>query len=117
TNTFPGDLSPYNHMVSQQGSDFVDDEGNITLNAEENIRALELLKQMQDEGIAEIAPGGQPHAEEFYGYMNDGGAAAISMPIWYMSSMTGNMPDLKGKMIIRPMPAFEEGGDRSAGIG
>lgn len=34
TNTFPGDLSPYNHMVSQQDSDFVDDEGNITLNAD-----------------------------------------------------------------------------------
>ena len=27
------------------------------------------------------------------------------------------MPDLKEKMIVRPMPAFEEGGNRSAGMG
>ncbi|WP_054860738.1 extracellular solute-binding protein [Gracilibacillus sp. JCM 18860] len=116
-NTFTGDYLPYFQMVSQQDSDFIDENGNITINREENIRALELLKQMQDEGIAEVGPGGEPHAEEFYAYMNDGGAVAISMPIWYMGRFTDYMTDLEGKMVVRPMPAFEEGGKRSAGMG
>lgn len=115
--SFPGDYLPYFQMVSQQDSDLIDEDGNPTINREENIRALQLLKDMQDEGIAEVAPGGAPHAEEYYSYMNDGGAAAISMPIWYMGRFIDYMPDLKEKMIVRPMPAFEEGGNRSAGMG
>lgn len=116
-NTFPGDYLPYFQMVSQQNSDFLDENGNLTVNREENIRALALLKEMQDLKIAEVAPGAAPHAEEYYAYMNAGGAAAVSMPAWYMGRFTDYMSDLKGKMVVRPMPAFEEGGNRSAGMG
>ena len=49
--------------------------------------------------------------------MNDGGAASITMPIWYMGRFTDYMGDLKGKMVVRPMPAWEVGGNRSAGMG
>ena len=116
-NSFPGDYLPYFQMVSQQDSDFIDEQGNLTINREENSRALQLLKDMQDEGISEVAPGGHPHAEEYYAYMNEGNAVALAMPIWFMGRFTDYMPDLKGKMVVRPMPAFEEGGKRSAGMG
>lgn len=56
-------------------------------------------------------------SEEFYGYMNDGGAGSILAPIWYMGRFIDSMPDLEGKIAIRPMPAWEEGGNRSAGMG
>ena len=49
--------------------------------------------------------------------MNDGGAASIWMPMWYMGRFTDYMPDLKGKMAIRPMPRFTKDGFRSAGMG
>ena len=39
--------------------------------------------------------------------MNDGGAASVWMPLWYMGRFTDYMPDLKGKMAIRPMPVFD----------
>ncbi|SHM69712.1 ABC transporter substrate-binding protein [Gracilibacillus kekensis] len=116
-NTFPGDYLPYFQLVSQQGSDFIDENDNITINREENVEALQLLKDMQESGIAEVAPGNEPHAEEYYSYMGDGGAAAVAMPIWYMGRFTDSMPDLEGKMVVRPLPAFEEGGNRSAGMG
>ncbi|SFL67760.1 L-arabinose-binding protein [Gracilibacillus orientalis] len=116
-NSFPGDYLPYFQMVSQQQSDFIDENGNPTINRQENVDALQLLLDMQESEIAEVAPGAQPHAEEFYSYMNDGGAAAVSMPIWYMGRFTDSMPDLEGKIVVRPMPAFEEGGNRSAGMG
>ncbi|MGN8645971.1 ABC transporter substrate-binding protein [Gracilibacillus sp. HCP3S3_G5_1] len=116
-NSFPGDYLPYFQMVSQQKSDFIDENDNITINRQENIDALQLLVDMQEAGIAEVAPGAEPHAEEYYSYMNDGGAAAISMPIWYMGRFTDSMPDLEGKMVVRPMPVFNEGDNRSAGMG
>lgn len=116
-NSFPGDYLPYFQMVSQQKSDFIDENDNLTINNQENIDALQLLLDMQETGIAEVAPGGAPHAEEYFSYMNDQGAAAISMPIWYMGRFTDSMPDLKGKMVVRPMPVFNESDNRSAGMG
>ncbi len=116
-NTFPSSELQIYQLVSQQQSDFVDEEGNITLNNEKNVQALELLVEMQDMGIAEVAPGGAPDEEEFYSYVNEGNVAAVSMPVWYMGRFTDYMPDLEGKMEIQPLPAFEEGGNRSAGMG
>jgi arabinosaccharide transport system substrate-binding protein len=49
--------------------------------------------------------------------MNKGGAASVWMPMWYMGRFIEQMPDLKGKIIIRPAPAWNEGGARSAGMG
>lgn len=63
------------------------------------------------------APCGGHHSEEYYGFMNQGGAASVLMPIWYMGRFIDYMPDLKGKIAIRPLPAWKEGGDRSAGLG
>ncbi|GAB2556944.1 ABC transporter substrate-binding protein [Gracilibacillus alcaliphilus] len=116
-NSFPGDHLTFFQLIAQQESDYLDENGAPTMNRQENIDALQLLVDMQEMGIAEVAPGNEPHAEEYYAYMNDGGAAAINMPIWYMGRFIDNMPDLEGKMVVRPMPAFEEGGNRSAGMG
>lgn len=52
-----------------------------------------------------------------WAFMNEGGAASLLMPMWFMGRFTQYMPDLSGKMTIRPMPAWEEGGMRSAGMG
>nr|WP_318036087.1 ABC transporter substrate-binding protein [Halobacillus salinarum] len=105
-------------MISQQDSDFFDKEGNVILDNDTNIKTLDFLHQVvYEDKIAELTPGGMNQSEEFYGYMNDGGAASILAPIWYMGRFLDNMPDLKGKIAIRPMPAWEEGGKRSAGMG
>src|SRR5699024_11774025 len=69
-NSFPGDYLPYFAMVSQQESDFIDENGDLTVDRQENIDALQLLVDMQEAGIAESAPGGAPHAEEYFSYMN-----------------------------------------------
>lgn len=105
-------------MISQQGSDMFDEEGNLLIDSETHVETLEFLHDViYEEEIAEIAPGGMNQSEEFYGYFADGGAASIVAPLWYMGRFVDNMPDLEGKIAIRPMPAWEEGGDRSAGMG
>lgn len=105
-------------LIKQQGSDFFDENGKATIASDVNIKTLETMEKMiYEDKSAELAPGGEYHAEEFYGYMNGGGAASLLMPMWYMSRFTDYMPDLKGKMVIRPMPKWTEDGNRSAGAG
>ncbi|MEC1562239.1 ABC transporter substrate-binding protein [Bacillus haynesii] len=105
-------------LVSQQESGYFDQQGRLTLNNETNVKTLEFLKTLiEKDKIAVTTPGGNHHSEEYYGFMNQGGAASVLMPIWYMGRFLDYMPDLKGKIAIRPLPAWEEGGDRSAGMG
>lgn len=103
--------------ISQQKSDQIDENGNVTVNAPINVKTMQFFQQMVKDGVAAVAPGAGHDTEEYFGYMNQGNAAAVFMPFWFMNRFTDHIPDLKGKMIIRPMPAWEEGGNRSAGMG
>ncbi|MDX8045487.1 ABC transporter substrate-binding protein [Gracilibacillus sp. S3-1-1] len=105
-------------MISQQDSDAFDENGELILDNQTNIDTLQFLQDViYEHEIAEVAPGGMNQSEEFYGYFSDDGAASILAPLWYMSRFLDSMPDMEGKIAIRPMPAWEEGGKRSAGMG
>ncbi|WP_321991565.1 extracellular solute-binding protein [Marispirochaeta aestuarii] len=105
-------------LVSQRKSGFVDKNGEVILDNEINIETLQFLDDMVNKyKVAIPTPGGFHHSEEYYGFMNDGGAASIAMPFWYMGRFTDYMSDLKGKIAIRPLPRFTQGGNRSAGMG
>lgn len=106
----------YYPLIAMQGSDFLDKSGAPILDNEVNVKTLKFLKDMMDSKIAVPAPGGFHHSEEYWAWMNKGNAASIWMPMWYMGRFTQYMPDLKGKIAIRPMPTFE-GGKKSAGMG
>lgn len=104
--------------IAQRGSDFFDENGELIINNETNIETLEFIQSLiYEHEIAEVSPGGEYHAEEFYGFMNDGGQASITIPLFYMKDFTEYMPDLKGKMVIRPMPIFEEGDSLTVPMG
>lgn|SRR5699024_1518260 len=105
-------------FVAQKGSDFFNEAGELTLDNEKNIETLEFINDMVNEHeIAVTTPGGDNHTEEFYGFMNDGGQASIIIPMFYMKDFTEYMPDLKGKMQIRPMPTWSDSDIRSVAMG
>ncbi|SDN98718.1 ABC transporter substrate-binding protein [Alkalicoccus daliensis] len=105
-------------LISQRESDYFDENGDVILDNEVNVETLQFISDLVHEHeIAQIAPGGFHHAEEYYGFMNEGGAASLMMPMWYMGRFLDYMEDLDGKMQIRPLPMWEEGGNRSAGMG
>ena len=107
----------YYPLITMQGSDFLDKSGAPQLDNEVNIKTLQFLKDMlYKDKIAVPAPGGFHHAEEYWAWMNKGNAASVWMPMWYMGRFTQYMPDLKGKIVIRPMPVFPNG-KKSAGMG
>ncbi|CAM3177449.1 extracellular solute-binding protein [Paenibacillus lupini] len=104
-------------LVVEHGSDFLDKDGNVTLNDQVNVDVLTYLQKLVNEKVAVVAPGGFHHSEEYYGFMNGGGAASVWMPMWYMGRFTDYMADLKGKIIIKPLPVFKQGEMRSSGMG
>jgi arabinosaccharide transport system substrate-binding protein len=98
----------YYPLLNMAGSDVVDANGKATLSNPTNVKVLQMLYDMiYKYKIAVPTPGGFHHSEQYYGFMNDGGAASVWMPMWYMGRFTDYMPDLKGKMVIRPMPVFD----------
>ncbi|MDQ0338631.1 arabinosaccharide transport system substrate-binding protein [Caldalkalibacillus uzonensis] len=113
-----GEIMGYWSMLTQRQTDFFDEEGNITVDSQDAIEVLQFLHDLVHvNNIAQLTPGGGHHAEEYYAFMNDEGAAAVLMPMWYMGRFLDYMPDLEGKMKIYPLPAWEPGGYRSAGMG
>ncbi len=104
-------------ILSQSGGDFFDENGKCVVDNAHNTEVFQFLYDMVwDSKIAIASPGGFHHSEEYYGFMNGGGAASIWMPMWYMGRFTDYMPDLKGKIVVAPMPEWP-GGFKSAGMG
>ncbi len=104
-------------MLTSQGGDMLNKDGKPNISSPQMTKALEFNRKMLDEGIAVVAPGNFHHSEEFYAMMNSGAIASIAMPMWYMDRFTDHMPDLSQKMAISPLPVWEAGQPRSAGMG
>lgn len=104
-------------LLAQQGSDLTDDAGNPKVNSPELVKALTMLKDLQDNNVISTIAGGQPDTEEAYGEFNSGNYATAFMPLWQMSRYTNYMADLQGKIAIAPLPVFEKGMPRSYGGG
>ena len=108
----------YYPLETQAGTDWLGKDGSVILDSQENIDVLQFLYDMMYvDKIAVAAPGGFHHAEEYYGFMEAGGAASVWMPQWFMNRFTDYMPNLNGKIAIRPLPRFEEDGGYAAGMG
>lgn len=108
---------PFWPMIVQHGGDYLTKDNEVILDSESNIEVLNYMLEMYNSGIAIQAGGGATSTEEFYSFMNSGSVASLTMPAWYMSRFLNYMPDLKGKIAIRPMPVFEKGEPRTVGIG
>lgn len=108
----------YYPLETEAGTDWLGPDGTVTLDSQANIDVLQFLYDMMYvDKIAVPAPGGYHHAEEYYGFMEAGGAASVWMPQWYMNRFTDYMPALSGKIAIRPLPLWTENGGYAAGMG
>lgn len=99
-------------MMLEKGVQYVDEKGNANINTKEHAEVIDFIRKMIDAGICEIAPGGGFHMEEWYGHLNSGGVASLTLPLWYMGRFTDYCPDLQGKMGIYEIPVWNEGDTR-----
>ncbi|MNE37049.1 putative arabinose-binding protein precursor [compost metagenome] len=81
------------------------------------VKALTLLKDLQDNNVIATIAGGQPDTEEAYGEFNAGNYVTAFMPLWQMSRYTNYMGELSGKIALAPIPVIEKGMPRSVGGG
>lgn len=96
-------------MLEEKGVQYVKADGTPNINTKEHAEVINFIRKMVKAGICEIAPGGFYHAEEWFGHLNKGGVASISMPLWYMGRFTDYCPDLKGKVGIYKIPVWKQG--------
>ncbi|HHY81426.1 MAG TPA: extracellular solute-binding protein [Clostridiales bacterium] len=113
-----GNQRPFWPMIVQRGGDYLDKDGNVVLDSEINIEVLEQLNRWYNvDQFAAALPGGSTATEEAFSFINSGEIACLIMPMWYMSRYVNYMPDLKGKVYVRPMPRSGPNDALSAGIG
>lgn len=93
---------------------WISEDGKPLMDHPKNIEVMQFLGDLvHKDKIACIAPGSF-HDATFYAYMNEGHIGGFPFPQWYTTRFTEFMPDLKGKALMRPLPRWEEGGNRSA---
>ena len=98
---------PVRSLMLEAGGGVYDQGGNLIMNSQANVTALQLASRMVNEDkIAIPAPGGNNGQPDFFAAMQAGTIASVWMPQWYMTRFPDNMDSLCGHMVIEPMPTF-----------
>lgn len=106
-----GDVFTARSLMLMNGGGAYNADGELILDSPENVEALQFMQDLvRVHGIAVPAPGGNHHTPDYFAALASGQYASVWMPQWYMIRFPNSMADLEGKMIVRPMPIFEEGG-------
>ena len=102
--------------MAQYGEDWAaQDKINVNL---DSVKAMLTMQQgWLKDGTAMVSPAGQVDLEEGYQNILDGNIASFPKAMWFMSRFLNYMPEMKGKIALAPLPVFQEGQNRSVGIG
>lgn len=103
--------SDFNMMLNQQGGAYFSDDGEVTVNGGEGVRALELVKRFRDDGITlDNVASGQAEVEAF----QTDKVATILQQASVSFGLKSNLEAMAGKWGVIKLPAFEPGGNRGA---
>ncbi|GGD12950.1 ABC transporter substrate-binding protein [Pontibacillus salipaludis] len=108
-----GDDGLYRMMLTQQGTFYFDDEGEVNLASDESKKAMEITKELKDAGIVKNTVGWDP----WISAMTEGDVATAPSGAWLYGSITQQGKDTSGKWGVFKLPAFEEGGNRASNLG
>ena len=96
-------------FTMQKGGYMVDPEGKITMDEKASVEALQFMYDMLHTwNVAEIAPNGSVYDQAFFEKMNKGEVLSLPHAYWYTSRFKSFMPDLKGKIAVRPLPIWPD---------
>lgn len=99
-------------LLSQRGGGVFDDKGNVIFDSEEAVEVLcWYVRQIRGSGQISTACGwGQTLSRA----MIDGLCLFYICPDWRTRQIEVDIPSLKGKMAVMPLPAWTEGGRRTS---
>ncbi|MFI5805123.1 ABC transporter substrate-binding protein [Streptomyces sp. NPDC051561] len=108
----PVEDSTFAMLLQQQGQHFYRD-GQVAVDTPEGIRAATLLKTLADKGLVDY----QKQWDGLVTGTKEGKAATTATAAWWMGTLLSDMPELKGRFGVMPLPAFDAGGVRTSNSG
>lgn len=99
----------YRLFLNQLGGSYFDKNGNIVVNSQIDIEAAEMLKSLYTLGAIQNI---NSSASEI-SLLNQGKVASAMVSLGEINTLIKNSPELKGKLGVMNLPAFEEGGNQA----
>ncbi|MFE2249578.1 ABC transporter substrate-binding protein [Streptomyces lavendulae] len=100
-------------LLQLQGSFYFSLSGEITLDSPEAVKAMTLIKTMNDAGLVSDLAGGW---NTLMSSLKQGTAAVLPMPTWFGGIIQEQVPEEAGKWKVRLPPAVRRGGSTAATV-
>jgi lactose/L-arabinose transport system substrate-binding protein len=97
-----GSDSIWAELMQQQGASYFNADGQITVNDQAGVNAMTLLKTLYDKGLIDNAKGWDARVAA----AKAGSAATQATGVWWIGTLTSEMPELSGKFAAMPLPLF-----------
>ncbi|MCU6481354.1 ABC transporter substrate-binding protein [Arthrobacter sp. A2-55] len=105
--------SLFQMLLQQQGQGIFTPDGAINLTSAAAVKALALIKTMNDKGLLD-------NVKDWDGRVTatkNGKSAVMPEAVWWIGTLTGEMPELANKITVVPLPAFTAGGTQTSNDG
>ncbi|MFD0337109.1 ABC transporter substrate-binding protein [Streptomyces sp. NPDC127117] len=100
-------------LLQLQGGFYFNTDGDITLDSAEAVRAMSLIKKMNDAGLVSDISGGW---NALISSIKKGTAAVLPWPTWFGGIIEETVPDEAGKWGVRLPPSVRRGGATAATV-
>ncbi|MGW2109329.1 ABC transporter substrate-binding protein [Streptomyces sp. NPDC001948] len=100
-------------MLLQQQGQYYFKGGRVALGTPEAVRALTLMKTLQDEGLVDYEKGW----DGLVTATKEGKVTTTPTAAWWTGTLTDEMPELKGRFGVVPLPGFTTDGIRTSNVG
>ncbi|MEU6658974.1 sugar ABC transporter substrate-binding protein [Streptomyces sp. NPDC046821] len=100
-------------MLLQQQGQFYFKGGRVAVDTPEAVRAMTLMKTLHDKGLVDYEKGW----DGLVTGTKEGKVSTTPTAAWWTGTLTEEMPELKGKFGVAPLPAFTADGVRTSNVG
>lgn len=100
-------------LLQLQGAMYFNLDGDITIGSPEAVKAMTLIKKMNDAGLVSDISGGW---SALISSVKKGTNAVVPMPTWFGGIIEESVPQQAGKWGVRLPPAVRPGGTRAATV-
>ncbi|GAA3010654.1 hypothetical protein GCM10020229_22850 [Kitasatospora albolonga] len=100
-------------LLQLQGAFYFNLEGAITLDSPEAVKAMTVIKRMNDAGLVSDLAGGWT---ALMSSIKQGTAAVLPWPTWFGGVIEETVPEEAGKWAVRLPPAMRRGGSTAATV-
>jgi len=108
------DFPSHELLLRQNGADYFDADGNVTLDSATSIETMQWILDLRDQH--KVARQG-PDGDAYWAAYKEGKFLSAIGADWYAGFFKDLAPELSGKMKAMVMPAFTEGGARTSCLG